>query len=240
VPALRVGQPADLVLFDHQGPAPAGCLPAAVDGQEHAPRRSRYARSRPAHGRGRTDGPRRLVRGAGIVAAAARRPGALVLEDGKVLPRVALRRRPKGRRRRARKAPGRGRGRLQHLHDRLPGDPLRSQLCRPDDRHDLPADRQLRRQCGRPRVRPAMGQSAGRAGAGGGSQQLAVGGLGRRAARRCRRPRPHGGRHPEPDAPPPQRRGPAPGSWPRSKIPSIPATPGARPRSRRWWSGAAL
>ena len=38
------------------------------------------------------------------------------------------------------------RGRLQHRHDRLPGDPHRSVLRRADRVHDLPRDRQHRRQ----------------------------------------------------------------------------------------------
>ena len=52
----------------------------------------------------------------------------LALEDGTRLPRPRLRRPRRAHRR----------GRLQHVHDRLPGDPHRPLLPRPDRRHDAP------------------------------------------------------------------------------------------------------
>ncbi|TMA40928.1 MAG: glutamine-hydrolyzing carbamoyl-phosphate synthase small subunit [Deltaproteobacteria bacterium] len=51
---------------------------------------------------------------------------------------------------------GRGRARLQHQHDGLPGDPDRSLLRGTARRHDLPGDRQRRREPGGRRVAPSL------------------------------------------------------------------------------------
>ena len=73
------------------------------------------------------------------------------------------RRRHRARRHRPRRdRPGGRRGLLQHRHDRLPGDPDRSLLCRPDHHLHLPAYRQCRHQRGGHRDRQ-HGGDAGRA-----------------------------------------------------------------------------
>ena len=77
-------------------------------------------------------------------------PAVLVLEDGRTFRGAGVRRRRRDLRR----------GRLQHRHDRLPGDAHRPELPPPGRRHDGPAHRQHRRQRRGPRVRRASGSAA--------------------------------------------------------------------------------
>ncbi len=72
-------------------------------------------------------------------------PAKLALEDGTVFTGTAF-----GANRRSRR-----RGLLQHLDDRLSGNPHRSKLPRPDRRDDVSGNRQLRRQRRGCRKRPA-------------------------------------------------------------------------------------
>ena len=120
--------------------------------------------------------------------------------------------RPRGRRRlcrnglrRRRRAPRRGR--LQHLDVRLPGDHHRPLVLRPDRRHDLPADRQLRRQRRGRRVGPPLGRGPRGARDLPGALQLARRREPRRLPRPPRRPGDQRRRHPRADPPPPKPRG---------------------------------
>ena len=129
-----------------------------------------------------------------------RRPltGRLVLADGTVISRAGARRHRLGR----------GRGVLQHRHHRLPGDPDRPVLRRPDHHVYLPAHRQRRRQPGGHRDLQsghALGRARLRAArAGDGARQLPRGGAARTTGSRRAASSPHRGGYPRPGRPHPR------------------------------------
>ncbi len=97
----------------------------------------------------------------------------------------------------------RRRGRLQHEHDGLSGDPDRPVVSRPDRRDDLPDDRQLRGQRRGRRERPPLGPGVRRPRVEPRGQQPPVGRDPRRLPRRAWRRRHRGDRHAGPGPPDP-------------------------------------
>ena len=143
---------------------PGGSLAPGRGGRRHHPRSraalhggpGRVPVAEPEHALRRLHRHRRAVDDAGRrrQGDAVTRPALLALADGRVFRGEAL------------GASGEGprRGGLQHLDDRLPGDPHRSVVSRADRLHDLPAHRQLRDQPGGRRVAPPVAQRVHRQG----------------------------------------------------------------------------